>query len=102
MACSDYSVWWKFLEEMQLRDAALCPYQDTMGMPLFATLVLLGMVNVPMYIKTDSIGVPLVVTIIISGVVLAAATSIFQGMVLAALLFAGGIGPVLLLRRVQA
>lgn len=102
MACTDYSVWWKFMDAMQLRDAVICPYQDTMGMPLFATLVLLGMINLPMYNRTDTIAVPLVVTIIISGVVLAAATSIFQGIVLAALLFAGGIGPVLLLRRVQA
>jgi len=72
--CGNYSAeagnYSEAIGEMAVRDAALCPFFDSMGAPVFATLLLLGLVFVPMYIRQDSAVTPMIVVFIIGGVLL--------------------------------
>ncbi|GAA0305490.1 hypothetical protein [Halarchaeum salinum] len=104
MACAAYDGRWLRAimgEEMHVRDLVLCGYQSQIGGPFFAALVLLGMINLPIYIRTQSALLPTVVTLIVGGVLLVEVGSIAQALLVVMLLFGLGLGPVLLLRRVQ-
>lgn len=89
------------LEGDHFLDAGVCPYADLLTMPIFAAFVVLGMVNLPIYVRQDSLLVPLVVTTIIGGVVLTQVAGILQTLITLALLLTLGLGPVLVLRRIQ-
>ncbi len=101
MACSDHDLWIDALDAgtMAVRDAVLCPYQTSMGGAVFATLVLFGMVGVPIYIRTQSIIIPFVLALLISGVLLAQMVAMAQTLVIVVILLVFGIVPVVLLRR---
>jgi hypothetical protein len=103
MACSDYAdgEWINALDAgvMGVRDAVLCPYTDSMGTMVFATLVMVGMVNVPIYIRQESLIVPFGLTLTLGGIWVTAASSLAQTLTGVVLLFVVGLGPVLILWR---
>lgn len=89
------------LSESRFLDAAVCPYSQRLTMPIFAAFVMVGIVNLPIYIKQDSVMIPFVLTLVVGGVVLSTVASILQGIAVTLLLFTIGIGPILVLRRVM-
>lgn len=104
MACSDYAgKWYKALDPdtMAIRDAVLCGFQDQFTGPLFAALIVMGMVNVPIYIRTQSPAIPFVITLTVGGVMLTQLASVAQAILLVGLLVLFGIVPVLILRRLN-
>lgn len=102
MACSDWNGnWYEALSNFAFRDAVLCPYQDTMGQAVFASMVVLGIINMPIYVRTQSAIIPIIITTAISGIVLVELAANAQTLVLVGLLMAIGLGPVLVLRRIQ-
>lgn len=104
MACTDYGGdWIEALDvgTMAVQDAVLCPYQTTMGGVVFATFVILGLVNIPIYSRQQSVLVPMIVTLSVGGVVLSQVNSLFLGILTVVLLLLFGIGPLLVLRRLQ-
>lgn len=101
LACSDWGGdWYKAIENYAFQDAVLCGYQNQLGGPVFGAFVLLGMVNLPIYIKQDSVLVPTAITLTIGGLFLTQVSGIVQGLTLTVLLFAIGLGPVLVIHRV--
>ncbi|MUV59791.1 hypothetical protein [Halobacterium sp. CBA1126] len=104
MACGDYGGQWLQAiagDGMHIRDLILCGYQSQVGGPFFAAVVLLGMINLPVYIRTQSALLPTVITLIVGGVLLVEVASVAQAIIVVMLLFAIGLAPVLLLRRIQ-
>jgi len=101
MACSDHDLWINALDAgtMAIRDAVFCPYQSSMGFGVFATLVLVGIIGVPIYVRTQSIILPFVLALIIGGVVLSQLVAMAQTLVIVVILLVFGIVPVILLRR---
>lgn len=101
MACSDYDLWIEALSasEMAVRDAVLCPFQTSMGGTVFATLVLFGIVGVPMYIRQGSVIIPFVLVLLISGVLLSQIVAMGQTLIIVTILLVFGVVPVILLRR---
>lgn len=85
------------------RDAVICSYTIKQGLTLpgFAAIVLVGVVNLPIYIRQESALIPFVLTLILGGVLLDSATGFVQGMGTLLVLLLFGLGPVLLLRRVD-
>lgn len=104
MACSDYpdGELWRALGEYAFRDAVLCGYQNQISMVVFATILVLGVVNVPIYIRQDSALVPAILTLVLGGVFVVELVPMAQAMVVFVLLMIFGLGPVLVLRRIQA
>lgn len=103
MACTDYDG--HFIDAldagtMAVRDAVLCPYQMSMGGVVFATLVVMGVINMPIYIRTQSVIIPFVVTTVLAGIVLSQTAAMMQGLVVVVALFVLGLGPVLVLKRI--
>lgn len=104
-ACADYNgELWEALDAgtMAVRDAALCTFQVPMGGVAFATVVIGGMINIPLYNQTGGILMPFVVTLIISGIILATASALLQQLVLILVLFTLGLGPVLALKAISS
>jgi len=101
MACTDYTWLIDALHQGQFRDAFLCPYQTTMGGTAFAAFVLLGVINMPIYIKQGSALGPFVLTLLIGGLVFTQIAALGQALLTVLILFVVGLGPVLVLRRVQ-
>lgn len=98
MACEDYTSIWEPIAQMAVKDAAFCPYHDTMGAIAFATIVMFGVIFVPMTIRQDSYITPLVVAIIIGGVIMTSMAAMGQGIVTLALLVGLPIALLLLIR----
>lgn len=101
MACSDYQDPIEAITQVNPVDAALCPWDASVGLVVFSTLVVMGVINIPIYLRQDSAVTPVMLTLIISGLVLSFTASMAQGIVAAALLLVLGIGPVLVLRRLR-
>lgn len=102
MACSDYNgKWWEALSDEMMRDAVLCPWQAEVGGAVFATIVLIGIVNLPIYIRQESAIMPTVITVIVGGILLVEMAAMGQALFIVTLLFTLGLGPVLVLRRIQ-
>lgn len=104
MACSSYTgamKWVEAIHQEAFRDFILCPWQDTMGGPAFAAFVVLGLINLPIYNRTGSALIPFVLTLVIGGVVLTQMAALSQSLVITVVLLVIGLGPVLVLRRVQ-
>lgn len=101
MACSDHNEWIDALDAgtMAVRDLVLCPYTDSMGTAVFATLVLVGMVNVPIYIRQESMVVPFGLTVVLGGIWVTAASSAAQTLTGVVLLMTVGLGPLLIVWR---
>ncbi len=101
MACTDHDLWIDALaaSEMAVRDAVLCPFQTSMGGAVFATLVLFGIVGVPLYIRQQSIIIPFVLALMLGGILLTQVVAMAQTLVIVVLLLVFGIVPVILLRR---
>lgn len=100
MTCKEWAGdWAQALTEMAIRDAILCPYQTSIGGPMFAGLVLLGVINLPIYIRTGGVIIPFVITLVIGGLVITQTASIVQGIIITTILLAIGLGPIVLLRR---
>lgn len=89
------------LGERHFLDAGVCPHADLLTLPIFGAFVIVGLVNLPIYIRQDSVLTPFVVTTIIGGVVLTQVAGILQTLIVVLVLFVVGLGPVLVLRRVQ-
>lgn len=102
MACKDHSRWIDALDAgtMAVRDAVLCPYQESIGGIVFATVVMLGVINVPIYVRQESPLIPMVITLSLAGIWVTEAAGIAQTLVGVVVLLGIGLGPVLLLRRV--
>lgn len=83
------------------QDAVICTYTLKQGLTLpgFATIVLLGVINLPIYIRQESALMPFVLTIILGGVLLNSASGVVQGLSTLLVLLAFGLGPILLLKR---
>lgn len=89
------------LENQRFFDAAVCPGADVLTLPIFGAMVLVGVVNIPIYIQTRSALIPFVLTLVIGGVAYTAAAGIMQAISVTVVLFVIGIGPILVLRQVQ-
>lgn len=104
MACKDYNTWMGIIEAFHneaFRDAFLCPFQTTMGGTAFAAFVLLGVINMPIYIKQGSALGPFVLTLLIGGLVFTQIAAVGQALLTVIVLFVIGLGPILVLRRIQ-
>lgn len=103
MACTDYpnEEFWRAIGDLMVRDAVLCPFQAQMGGVVFATFVILGMINLPIYIRQDNVVGPFVLTLLLGGILVPQMSSLGQGLVIGIGLFVIGLGPILVLRRVQ-
>lgn len=103
MACTDYAeINVSLLEQAAFRDAVICAYGDQLTVPIFAAMVVLGVFNLPIYIRQDSVLVPFAITLVIGGVIISSVASMLQSIMITLLLFVFGLGPVLVLRRVMA
>lgn len=89
------------LEAEHFLDAAVCPYADIMTLPIFGAVVMLGVFNIPIYVRQESALMPFVISVLVGGVILSATNSMFQALVTLVILFAIGLGPVLLLMQMQ-
>lgn len=89
------------LGEELYREAVLCTYAVEAGLtlPIFGAAVMLGVFNLPIYIRQESAAIPFVLSLILGGVLLAEVSSIAQAIWVAVILFGIGLGPVLLLHR---
>lgn len=98
MACSDWADGVEALQNYAFADAVSCFYTDQAGTAATGMLTF-GAVSVAFYVRTGGITMPVILTLILGSILLpllpGAATQI-AGMIL---LFAVGIGPVLMLRR---
>lgn len=101
MACKDYTWLIDALHHGMFRDAFLCPFQTTMGGTAFAAFVMLGVINMPIYIKQGSALGPFVLTLLIGGLVFTQIAALGQALLTVLILFVVGLGPILVLRRVQ-
>lgn len=101
MACKDWEFYINALQHFQVQDAVLCGFQGQMGGVAFAAVVVLGIINLPIYIRQGSVVGPVVLTLVIGGVILAETAAMVQGLVLFAVLVVLGLGPVLVLRRID-
>lgn len=75
MACGDFDVYREFWIEGQFLDAVICPFTDTMGMPIFA-LLLLGGVGLVLAVWSGSMVLPIVVFLFVGGAVIASLPSV--------------------------
>lgn len=82
-------------------DAVNCVYAEQLTLPIYAALVVVGVFNLPIYIKQDSVLIPFVITLAIGGVVIQSISGIVVQIAVLLIMFTIGIGPVLLLRRIQ-
>lgn len=99
MACSDYNG--DFLEAMvqeEFRDAILCPYQESLGGPLFA-MIIYGAITAHIYIRTGSALLPFILSILVGGIAFTQVPSPAAATMTFVLLVLGGIVPVLVIRR---
>lgn len=105
MACSDYAdgEWINALDAgvMGVRDAVLCPYTDSMGTMVFATIVMIGIVNLPIYVRQESMIMPFGLTLVVGGIWVTAASGLAQTLAGVVVLFVVGLGPVLVLWRLS-
>lgn len=97
-AAADYP-WLEALSQWHFRDAALCPYQSTIGGPEFATLVL-GGVGMAYMIRQGSPAIAFVLFIVTGGVFMSQIASVAVAIVTVVVLTMLGIAPVLVLRRI--
>lgn len=67
MACSDFSSYVDFWVNAQFADAIICPFQDVMGLLLFATLFW-GAIALYMGQASRSVAVPLIIAILVGAV----------------------------------
>lgn len=103
MACSDWSGnWYEALSNFAFRDAALCPYQESLGGVVFASILIIGVVNLPIYIRQQSAIIPIIITTSVGGIVLVELSANAQTLVLVTLLMVISLGPILVLRRIQS
>lgn len=91
------------LEHMRLQDAILCSYavEGGLTLPIFGAAVMLGVFNLPIYIKQESAAVPFVISLIVGGIVLTTVASALQAIAVSVILFGIGLGPILVLRRLD-
>lgn len=100
MACSDWVDGVEALQNYAFHDAVACFYTDSAGTAATGMLTF-GAVSLAYYIRTGGITMPVVLTLIMGSILLplmpGAATQ-FAGIIL---LFAIGIGPILLLKTIS-
>lgn len=105
LGCGNYDVVnvTNTLEKMRLRDAVVCSYAVEGGLtvPIFGAAIMLGVFNLPIYIKQESAAVPFVVSLIIGGIILTTVASIAQAIAVSLILFGIGLGPILVLKRLE-
>lgn len=89
------------LDSNHFLDAAICPGANRLTLPIYGSLIVMGVINIPMYIRTDSIAVPLVVTVIAAGVLIQFVSSIFQLLFLLVIIFVFGLGPIAIIKRFE-
>lgn len=98
MSCSQYTDGVDALKQYMFHDAVACFYTDQVGTAATG-LFTFGAISLAFYIRTGGITMPVILTLIAGGILLpflpGAATQV-AGVIL---LFAVGIGPVLILRR---
>lgn len=101
MACSDWDLYVNALDagNMAVRDAILCPFQDSMGGMVFATIVIVGIIGLPIYARQQSIIIPFVLVMILGGILLTQIVAMGQMLIAVVVLLVLGAGPVILLRR---
>jgi hypothetical protein len=68
MACGDYATYLEYWLAGQFQDAVICPYQETMTMPVFALFVF-GGIGISLYIYADGVSLPLALLVILGGLV---------------------------------
>lgn len=105
MACADYTIVnvTNTIGQANFQDAVICAYAVEQGLTVagFGTIVLLGAVNLPIYIRQESAVIPFVLSMILGGILLDSTAGFVQGMTVLLVLLVFGLGPVLLLRRVD-
>jgi len=96
MACDDHDNLWEALEPGSFSpyDFAVCPYNEALSAPIFAMVVLVGVVNLPIYIRQDSMLIPFVLTLALGGLVLGQAAAPAQAAIVVVVLLLVGLGPV--------
>jgi hypothetical protein len=79
-------------------DAMFSVYQGQMGGLAWGLLVWGGTASM-LYVRQNSIIIPLSLTLILGGIVITTIPSVAVGLFVVVLLFVGGIGPILILKR---
>ena len=99
--CSQYEdlsdIW---IKPTQWVDGVVCPYSQVIGETFAFGLVLIG-INVALYARQDRLIMPVVVTLVTGGAWISLAPGAVAGAVQAGVLVMLGIGPVLLIRRLD-
>lgn len=99
--CDQYSGdWIQAWSEFAFREAVVCPYTTNFG-GLFVGLIVIGSINAALYAKQESVLLPTVVTLLTGGAWLSQVSGVMSSVVVLMLLFTLGIGPVLVLRRLE-
>lgn len=88
------------LSEMAFRDAVFCTFSESMG-ALAAGLLFFGAISTFLTIRTGSPIIPLILTVLLGPLVLLVVPSTAIGLFVLVLLLAGGIGPILVIRRMD-
>lgn len=104
LACSDYStINASLISDENFQDAVICAYTVKQGLTLpgFAAIIMLGIINLPVYITQESVMGPFVLTLIVGGVLLSSVAGFVQGLAVVLILFVLGLGPVLVFRRLD-
>lgn len=99
MACSDWADGVEALQYYAFHDAVACFYTENAGTAATGMFTF-GAITVALYIRTGGITMPVILTLITGSILLPllpGAASQIAGIIL---LFAIGVGPVLMLRRI--
>lgn len=102
LACADHEVInASLLSDASFKDAVVCAYTVRSGltMPVFGAIVMLGIFNLPIYIRQESVLIPFVLSMVLSGILLSSVSNILQGILIVVVLLVIGVGPILLLKR---
>jgi hypothetical protein len=81
-----------------IMDAMFSVYQGQMGGLVWGLLVW-GGTSMMLYARQDSIIIPLSLTLLLGGIVITTVPSVAVALFVVVLLFVGGIGPILVLKR---